>query len=88
MGSRFGEVCHAASNESPFLVAVCSRGRNLSACVAGQPVPRGYVQNERLGVALVGLAGRGEWFVNTIPRIGENVVALCDVNERCAATSV
>ena len=46
---------------------------------------RGYIQNERLGVALVGLAGRGEWFVETIPRIGENVVALCDVNDQRAS---
>lgn len=46
---------------------------------------RGYFANEKLGVALVGLSGRGQWFVDTIPRIGENVVALCDVNEKRAA---
>lgn len=46
---------------------------------------RGYFANEKLGVALVGLSGRGGWFVETVPRIGENVVALCDVNERRAA---
>ncbi len=46
---------------------------------------RGYPANEKLGVALVGLSGRGGWFVETIPRIGEQVVALCDVNERRAA---
>ena len=46
---------------------------------------RGYFANEKLGVALVGLSGRGAWFVETVPRIGENVVALCDVNQQRAA---
>jgi hypothetical protein len=42
-------------------------------------VVRGYAANERVNVALVGVGGRGTWFVDTIPRL-ENVVALCDVN--------
>jgi predicted dehydrogenase len=46
---------------------------------------RGYAANEKLNVALVGVSGRGSWFVETIPRIGENVVALCDVNQQRAA---
>ncbi|MHB0961148.1 MAG: Gfo/Idh/MocA family protein [Pirellulaceae bacterium] len=46
---------------------------------------RGYFANEKLGVALVGLSGRGAWFVETIPRIGEDVVALCDVNQKRSA---
>lgn len=37
--------------------------------------------NDKLHVALVGVGGRGEWFVETIPKL-ENVVALCDVNAR------
>jgi hypothetical protein len=37
--------------------------------------------NERLNVALVGVGGRGEWFVETLPKM-ENLVALCDVNAR------
>jgi len=40
-----------------------------------------YQANERLNVALVGVGGRGEWFVDTIPRM-ENVVAICDVNQQ------
>jgi len=40
-----------------------------------------YQANEKLNVALVGCGGRGEWFVDTIPRT-ENVVALCDVNDQ------
>lgn len=37
--------------------------------------------NEKLNLALVGVGGRGSWFVGTIPRLGENLVALCDVDE-------
>lgn len=37
--------------------------------------------NERLNVALIGVGGRGTWFVDTITKM-ENVVALCDVNDR------
>lgn len=45
---------------------------------------RGFVANERVNVALVGVAGRGSWFSDTMPNIS-NVVAMCDVNERKAA---
>lgn len=44
-----------------------------------------YAENEKLNIALVGVGGRGRWFVDTIPTLGENVVALCDVDERKAA---
>jgi len=37
--------------------------------------------NEKLNVALVGVGGRGEWFVDTVPKL-ENVAALCDVNAK------
>ena len=40
-----------------------------------------YQANQKLNVALVGVGGRGTWFVDTIPRM-ENVVALCDVNQQ------
>ncbi len=42
---------------------------------------RGTQANSRLQVALIGVGGRGRWFLETIPRM-EDVVALCDVNER------
>ena len=48
---------------------------------------RGYFANEKLGAALVGVSGRGRWFVETVPRIGEEVVALCDVNQKRAAAA-
>lgn len=47
----------------------------------------GYEANERLAVALVGVSGRGEWFVHAVPAIGERVVALCDANQRRAAAA-
>ena len=42
---------------------------------------RGVPANERINVALIGVGGRGTWFVDTIPRM-ENVVAICDVNQQ------
>jgi hypothetical protein len=42
--------------------------------------------NEKLNVALIGVGGRGDWFVETIPKL-ENVVALCDVNEQKLANA-
>ncbi|MBN1421919.1 MAG: Gfo/Idh/MocA family oxidoreductase [Planctomycetes bacterium] len=41
---------------------------------------RGAPANSSLGVALIGVGGRGTWFVDTIPRM-ERVVAVCDVND-------
>jgi hypothetical protein len=46
-----------------------------------------YEANEKLNVALIGVGGRGMWFVNTIPKLGTNVVAMCDVNDRKAGQS-
>jgi hypothetical protein len=48
---------------------------------------RGAPANETLDVALIGVGGRGNWFVKTMPKM-ENVVALCDVNERRAVAWV
>ena len=38
-----------------------------------------YAANEKVNVALVGVSGRGSWFVGCMPKMA-NVVALCDVN--------
>lgn len=48
---------------------------------------RGVPANERINVALIGIGGRGRWFLDTIPRM-ENVVALCDVDNRKLTESV
>lgn len=58
-------------------------GTSARAAAAWSIVPQGrafgYSANERLNIALVGIGGRGAWFVDTIPRIGENVVAVWDI---------
>jgi hypothetical protein len=48
---------------------------------------RSYQANEKLNVALIGVGGRGRWFVDTMPNLNTNVVAMCDVNERKASLS-
>lgn len=81
--------------EYPVIRTSFSRRRFLKASTAAAAgaslIPHklafGYAANQRLGVAIVGAGGRGRWFVDTMPRIGENVVALCDTNERRAAES-
>ncbi|MBI2946762.1 MAG: Gfo/Idh/MocA family oxidoreductase [Verrucomicrobia bacterium] len=42
--------------------------------------------SERLNVAIIGVGGRGRWFVDTMPKLA-NVVALCDVNEQRAGNA-
>jgi hypothetical protein len=46
-----------------------------------------YQANEKLNIALVGVGGRGRWFVQTMPNLKTNVTAMCDVNERKASLS-
>jgi predicted dehydrogenase len=68
-----------------FLGTTAGLGAGLTILPAN--LVRGSSANEKLNVALIGVGGRGWWFVETIPRIGENVVAMCDVNEQRAAKS-
>ena len=46
---------------------------------------RSYQANEKLNVAVVGVGKRGRWHVSIVPRVGQNLVALCDANHRQAA---
>ncbi len=57
-------------------LVVLSQSRSVSTAQA----------NEKLNIALIGVGGRGQWFVDTIPKM-ENVVAICDVNDQRAAES-
>jgi predicted dehydrogenase len=43
-----------------------------------------YQANQRLNVAIVGCGGRGIWFVSNIKNWGQNLVAMCDVDEQKA----
>jgi len=40
---------------------------------------RTFAANEKLNIALIGVGGRGKWYVDAIPKQA-NVVAFCDVN--------
>lgn len=44
-----------------------------------------YQANEKLNLALVGLGKRGGYHLGAIPRIGQNLVAVCDVDRRRTA---
>ena len=67
-------------NRRRFLAAGTVGGAGLTILRSGNSA-WSYQANEKLNVALVGCGGRGTWFVDTIPKL-ENVVALCDVNNR------
>jgi hypothetical protein len=67
-----------------FLGSSAAVGVGLTILPAG--LARGYAANEKVNVALVGVGGRGEWFVDTIPRM-EKVVALCDVSDEKTAAA-
>lgn len=46
---------------------------------------RAYPANEKLNVAVVGVGKRGSWHAGVVPRLNENLVALCDVDYQRAA---
>jgi len=71
-------------NRRTFLRGAVGGGAG-AVILGGAASVRSYAANEKLDIALVGVGGRGSWFVGCIPRLKENLVALCDVNERRAA---
>ena len=67
--------------------------RDAAAATAGLIVLSGgsrtaftYAANDKLDVAIVGVGGRGKWYVDVMPKQA-NVVALCDVNESKAVAA-
>jgi len=48
---------------------------------------RSYQANEKLNIALVGVGKRGSYHLHMIPRVGQNLVAICDSNRKRAAES-
>ncbi len=46
---------------------------------------RSYQANEKLNVAVVGVGKRGRWHVSVVPRLKQNLVALCDADHRRTA---
>ncbi len=71
-------------NRRSFLASAALGGAGLVILKSHRSV-WSYDSNQRLNIALAGVGGRGSWFVRTIPTLGENVVAMCDVNEQRAA---
>jgi predicted dehydrogenase len=64
-----------------FLKATSLGVLGLKAGAPGSPV-WGYPANERLNIGLVGVAGRGAGNLGGLSALGENLVALCDVDTR------
>jgi len=48
---------------------------------------RSYQANEKLNIAVVGVGNRGRYHVGAVPRVGQNLAAVCDANEKRAAES-
>jgi hypothetical protein len=70
-------------NRRRFIRNTALSGAGLLILKSGIPL-RSYAANEKVQVGLIGVNGRGDWFVRAIPGIGADVVALCDVNDRRA----
>jgi len=66
-------------NRRTFLRGSVSAGVGLLV-LKNASLARTFAANEKVNVALVGVSGRGGWFVRAMPGIS-NVVALCDVNK-------
>lgn len=73
-------------NRRAFLKNTALGGTGLL-ILNGSSLTRSYQANDKLNVALIGVGGRGRWFVDTMPNLNTNVVAMCDVNERKASLS-
>jgi len=76
----------SGTNRRGFLRNAALGGAGLLILDTSRSV-RSYGANERLDIALIGVGGRGRWFVGIMPKLGTNVVAMCDVNERKASLS-
>jgi len=67
-------------NRREFLKSAAAAGAGLIVLADGRSA-RSYQANEKVNVALIGVGGRGSWFVGTIPAM-ENVAAVCDVDRK------
>lgn len=64
-----------------FMSGVAASGAGLLV-LRNSASARSYQANEKLNIALLGLGARGKHFLAAIPRIGENLAVLCDVNQQ------
>jgi hypothetical protein len=70
-------------NRREFLRGAAAAGAGL-VILSSSRAAFSFAANEKINVALVGVGGRGRWFVDEVPKI-ENVVAMCDVNQSKAS---
>jgi hypothetical protein len=82
--ARIGHNVRLWNHQERCAEPACFRVAGNSPRVLPGRTVRGYAANERLNVALVGVGGRGSWFVDTVPA-AERMVALCDVNDQHVA---
>ena len=72
------------TNRRGFLKAAALPAAGWIILTSGRSA-RSYQANEKLNVAVVGIGRRGSWHVSIVPRVGQNLVALCDANHKKAA---
>jgi len=72
------------TNRRGFLAGMTLGGAGLLV-LKNSASARTYQANEKLNIALVGAGQRGSYHARTIPRVGQNLVAICDVNRNRAA---
>ena len=68
-------------NRRRFLAGAAAGGAGLL-ILPNAASARSYRAGEKLNIALVGVGSRGKHFLRAVPHIGENLVALCDVNQQ------
>ena len=76
----------ARTSRRTFLGGLAAAGAAGFVILGDSRSARGAPANEKLNVALIGLGGRGLWFVRTMPKLS-NVVALCDVSDKKATVA-
>lgn len=72
------------ANRRTFLKSAAAAGTGWLVLGSSRSA-RSYQANEKLNVAVVGIGKRGSWHVSVVPRLGQNLVALCDTDHQQAA---
>jgi hypothetical protein len=88
MRSPFESAPHAKEHSRRTFLSATAGGALAS--VFSRPEPGGVSRaaaNERINLAGIGVGGMGGGDIATLARLGVNVVALCDVDDKRAAGS-
>ena len=78
-------MSHSKLSRRAFLAATTTTAAALGASVIAQPntarvVPKKYSPNDKLNIAAIGAGGKGMSDLMGCHKLGENIVALCDVD--------